>query len=327
MVPFISTWFILDIQISLFYNSQNWGVKMEIMSSNFGLKTGYTFGEGEVNTITGLVTIQGKTEGFVSIEQLSASSDKTVQKDVGNTIARGILGGVLLGPLGAIGGLVLGRNKVEGANEFIFKVSLTNDKFFIFSTSSVVTSFHSLTPHKTFQINAPIENVPNKEVKSNSSLAQLVESQGGVEKVVKKCIVEQLHHNLHYFEIHNEHFELNEDDVNNEMLIEEDLHGDSLDTHEIMTRLDEYLGCEFPYNEDEFPWSQDVSTYTVQMLIDYVNTFVYGTTKPQQTLKTEPHQTQKVSIVDELGKLAELRNSGVLTEEEFLGLKTKLLSS
>ena len=162
MVSFILTWFILDIQISFFYNCQNWGVKMEIMSSNFGLRTGYTYGEEEVNTNTGLVTIQGKTERFVSIEQLSASSDKTVQKDVGNTIARGVLGGVLLGPLGAIGGLVLGRNKIEGTNTFIFKVNLTNGKFFIFSSGIGVTSFHSLTPAKL----SPIAN-------NNSRLLQI----------------------------------------------------------------------------------------------------------------------------------------------------------
>ena len=280
-----------------------------------------------INYATSMVTINGVTEGFVSIEQLSATSNQTVQKDVGNTIARGILGGVFLGPLGALGGLALGRNKVEGANEFTFKVSLTNDKFFIFSTSIGVTSFHSLTPHKTIQINAPIESVPNKEVKSNSSLTKLVKSKGGVEKIVKKCIVEQLHHNLHYFELHDKHFELKEADVKNELLIEDDLHGDALDMAEIMMRLDECLECEFPYNEDEFPNSQDVSTYTVQMLIDYVNTYIYGTTQPPQSKKTAPPKTQKTSIVEELKELAVLRDSGVLTEQEFLGLKTKLLSS
>jgi hypothetical protein len=116
---------------------------LDIKSSNFGLDVGWNVRDA-VEENNGYITIQGHTERFLGIQMIAATNDQIVQKDVGNTIARGILGGVLLGPLGAIGGLLIGRNKTVGGQKFYFQVNLGNGKNFIFTNKDPVTPFHSL---------------------------------------------------------------------------------------------------------------------------------------------------------------------------------------
>ncbi len=47
--------------------------------------------------------------------------DKATNKDAGSAIARGIVGGVLLGPLGLVGGALLGKNSDINTLSVIFK--------------------------------------------------------------------------------------------------------------------------------------------------------------------------------------------------------------
>lgn len=129
---------------------------VDVRGSNFGLRNNPATSNDpmmwklhrrdEVIYDNGMITIQGYLERFLSVEFVTSASNQTVQKDVGNTIARGIIGGVALGPIGAVAGLLLGKNKLEGHQEFLFKVNLADGKYFIISEPSPTSQFQSLSP-------------------------------------------------------------------------------------------------------------------------------------------------------------------------------------
>ena len=225
------------------------------------------------------IMIKAQHFTFVSIEALGFSSNKS-----GNTLARGILGGVVLDTVGAIGGLIVGNNNETGLDVYIYKVNLTGGKYFVFTSSTPDIDFHLLTPDNALPFIGSIENTTNNEFQydglerlresalryHNLSHEQLVQLMGNIEQQVKKIITNQL-----------DDLELNEDDIKSESSFVDDLGADELDTIEIMMALEEYLGCEIPYEDCK-------KITTLQSAIDYVNVFVHGTSKPPQTNISEP---------------------------------------
>ena len=61
---------------------------------------------GDVSLTTTCTTIQLNKSNVANIELVDSSK----QRDTGSTIARGLVGGILLGPAGMVGGALLGKS-------------------------------------------------------------------------------------------------------------------------------------------------------------------------------------------------------------------------
>lgn len=79
--------------------------KIKIHAGSFGRK-----GTGSYSW--GTLTLQGRVISPSSLESVEIATEDNVKK-VGGTVGWGVAGGVLLGPLGLVGGLVLGGRKKE----------------------------------------------------------------------------------------------------------------------------------------------------------------------------------------------------------------------
>jgi len=78
-----------------------------------------------VESIWGEISLTSFGSKSISINKQSIESieilDSTKQRDTGSTIARGIVGGILLGPAGMIGGAILGKSAGIHLLSIIFK--------------------------------------------------------------------------------------------------------------------------------------------------------------------------------------------------------------